>query len=599
MCGILGIVTTRSHRPSIDDAAAVRLRDLMTHRGPDDAGLWRRGNVLLGLRRLAVIDPTPAGHQPMVCPRSGCVLVYNGELYNDADLRRQLTALGHEFRTRCDTETVLAALTHWGEDALERIRGMYALGFYDPRTETVLLARDPLGVKPLYYTLVRTNRPDPYTELVFASELQPILEHPDVRVEPDLAAVSGYLTTIRTTLGSRTLFAGVRTLRPGEAITVDLAGDEPRLTHTQLPIRSVDAAATTDPEHTREVIESSVRAHLRSDVPTCCLLSGGLDSSIIAATAADVLPDDHLHTFCAGAPDDDPDSDFSFARTAAEHIGCAHTETPVTAPLFALRWADMVRRQGVPLSTPNEVAINEVARVMRANGRVVTLSGEGADELFAGYELPMRLAAAHVEAGDEEPGLFQLHSNAWIPVIAKPNAMNPAAWRAIEHDDALLDFYREEFAAAATETDDPLDAHLCFHRRVNLTGLLLRLDSATMLESIEGRTPYADREVAAFAQSLALNDRYRAEPCETKRPLRRAFADRLPQTIVERPKASFPLPFQDWMHEHAGALRTSDLIDELFAQETIETTAANPSLNWAFAWPMINLALWSQRWWGA
>ncbi|MCH8270182.1 MAG: asparagine synthase [Planctomycetes bacterium] len=382
-------------------------------------------------------------------------------------------------------------------------------------------------------------------------------------------------------------------------ITVDLAGDEPHLTHTQLPIRSVDAAATTDPEHTRKVIESSVRVHLRADVPACCLLSGGLDSSIIAAIAADVLPDDHLHTFCAGAPDDDPDSDFSFARTAAEHIGCAHTETPVTAALFARRWADMVRRQGVPLSTPNEVAINEVARVMRANGRVVTLSGEGADELFAGYELPIRLAAAHVEAGNEEPGLFQLHSNAWIPVIAKPNALNPAAWRAIEHDDALLDFYREEFTAAATETDDPLDAHLRFHRRVNLSGLLLRLDSATMLESIEGRTPYADRDVAAFAQSLALNDRYRGDPCETKRPLRRAFADRLPQTIVERPKASFPLPFQDWMHEHAGALRTSDLIDELFAQETIETTVANPSLNWAFAWPMINLALWSQRWWGA
>ena len=598
MCGILGIVTVRTHRPSIDDAEAARLRDLMRHRGPDDAGLWRRGHVLLGVRRLAVMDPTPAGRQPMVCPRSGCVLVYNGELYNDGDLRRQLTALGHEFGTRCDTETVLAALTRWGAGALERFRGMYGLGFYDPRAETLLLARDPLGVKPLYYTVVRTDRPDPHTEIVFASELPSILEHPGVRVEPDIAAVSGYLTTIRTTLGSRTLFAGVRTLRPGEVVTVDLAGDEPRLAHTQHPIRPVEGEAVAEPERTREVIEASVGAHLRSDVPTCCLLSGGLDSSIIAAVAADVLRDDRLHTFCAGAPGDEEDGDFSFARTAAEHIGCAHTEAPVTAGLFARRWSEMVRRQGVPLSTPNEVAINEVARAMRANGRVVTLSGEGADELFAGYELPMRLAAAHVAAGNEEPGLFQLHSNAWIPVVAKPGSLNPEAWRAIERDEALLDYYREEFTAAANETDDPLDAHLRFHRRVNLTGLLLRLDSATMLESIEGRTPYADREVAAFAQSLSLNDRYRADPCETKRPLRLAFADRLPRAIVERPKASFPLPFQHWMDEHAGALRTSGLITELFTRETIEAAATKPSINWTFAWPMMNLALWSQRWWG-
>ncbi len=604
MCGLFGIATTIAHRPSLDDARVSQLRDLMVHRGPDDAGLWRRDNVVLAHRRLAVIDPTPAGHQPMVA-RSGAVLVYNGELYNDIELRQELASLGCTFRTCCDTETVLHAIEQWGHAALARLRGMYALAFYDPARRSILLARDALGVKPLYYAQVRSTTPSPHDEIVFSSEIPPILGHPDVAVKPDMAVVSAYLTTIRTTLGERTLFEGVRTLAPGESVTVDLSGDSLVLSHRVVPLGNGRGAHT---EQTGRVVTDSINAHLRSDVPVCCMLSGGLDSSIIAATTTHATTP-HLHTFCAGADEDGnangADSDLSYAMVAANHIGSTHTQVPIDRPLFASRMPEMIAQMGLPLSTPNEVAINEVARVMRSAGLVVTLSGEGADELFAGYELPMRLAAAHIEAGNDDPGIFQLMSNAWLSPLLKPRVFQPAAWRSVDEDALLFQTYRGLFEAARAErddddndeNDDDLSAHLRFHRRVNLTGLLSRLDTATMLESIESRTPFADHRVAAFAQSLPMHDKYRDEPGQTKIALRRAFADLLPAPIVARPKASFPLPFREWMQDLAPMVRRSSLIAEVFTRDAIEAVATNPSLNWTAAWPMINLAIWSNHWW--
>lgn len=445
MCGIFGCVTAIGNQPSLSDAQAQALRDLMIHRGPDDAGLWRSNNVLLTLRRLAVIDPTHAGHQPMVSSGTGSALVYNGELYNDAELRRELQSLGCTFKTRCDTETVLQALDFWGSEALGRLRGMYALAFYDHTQHTLLLARDALGVKPLYYTIA--NADTPHAELIFASEPAAILGHPLVTVEPDFAVVSAYLTTIRTTLGDRTLFKSVHTLQPGESIEVDLSGRELNLTHRY---ESIGQPVGVTKDQTRNVISESIRAHLRRDVPICCLLSGGLDSSIIAATVADIMPGE-LQTYCAGADDGEAGSDLKFSQLAASHIGSRHIRVPIDRELFASRMTEMITRQGVPLSTPNEVAINEVARKMRSSGRVVTLSGEGADELFAGYELPMQLAAQHVASGNDDPGIFQLLSNAWLAPELKPRVLQPIAWQAADEDALLFKVYREQFERVRSE----------------------------------------------------------------------------------------------------------------------------------------------------
>ncbi len=219
-------MTTRSERPSLSDARADALADGMRSRGPDGAGIFRRDNVLLLHRRLAVRDPGPSGSQPMTSADGRHVLVYNGELYADRELRDELTALSQPpggFRGTSDTETVLAALSTWGTGALERMRGMYALAYVDMREQQLILARDPLGMKPLYWWTDGT-------ELVFASTPAAVLGHPGVPLRPDLEMVSAYLTTIRTVLGKRTLFYGVQTLEPGEILEVDLSGErlEPR-----------------------------------------------------------------------------------------------------------------------------------------------------------------------------------------------------------------------------------------------------------------------------------------------------------------------------------------------------------------------------------
>jgi asparagine synthase (glutamine-hydrolysing) len=606
MCGIYGFAG--ADLPG--DRAVAALRDLMAARGPDGAGLWRGPGLVLAHRRLAVIDPA-AGHQPMTLP-DGSAIVYNGTLYNDDRLRADLAREGFVFRTACDTETVLAALRRWGVGALERMRGMYALAFFDHAARRLVLARDPLGIKPLYYRLgtlagsadAGAGGGGGGVSLVCASDVRAIARHPGFTPRPDLAAVGAYLTTIRTSLGSRTLLDGISTLRPGEALSFDLSGPEPALVERRRIVIGA-GRADADAADLAAAVRESVAVHLRSDVPTSCLLSGGLDSSIIAMLAAERDPD--LFTYCAGCPEAGPEGgipqadDFAFARLMAGVLGSHHTEVPVGREVFRDRWPWMIESVGLPLSTPNEVAIYEVARRLRADGRIVTLSGEGADELFGGYDAALTAASAfhasHPGAGDRETGRFLLDAAAWVPLEAKAGLMDAALWRGLESDAALTEFYAEEFAAARGPGDEEsLQAHLRFQRATNLAGLLARLDAASMLAGVEGRTPFADRDIAALAEALPMPAKFSVEPPGTKIALRAAFA--LPAGIAARPKASFPLPFQGWGEDHAAILPRSSLIAELFTPAAIQAVAARPREHWRFAWPMINIALWGRAWWG-
>lgn len=602
MCGIFGVAAVGNHEVGLSDADAVRLRDRMRHRGPDGAGLWRSGcgRFLLAHRRLAVLDLTDAGRQPMVTAspasdpgRSGWAIAYNGELYNDPELRRELAATGRRFRSTCDAETVLAALEAWGSGAIDRFRGMFALAAIDLASGRLVLARDPLGIKPLYYwTDGRT--------IVFASEPAAILGHPDVAVRPDPVTVSAYLTTIRTTLGERTLFAGVRSVQPGEVIEWTIGGVAEQR-RVEIVVPGMQSGGPLDEStDVRSAIVDSVRRHLRADVPACSLLSGGLDSSIIVAVCRE-LGVEQLRTYASGHDDPSVQTDLWFARQVGAAFGTVHSEVPITRELFRERWPDMVRRQGVPLSTPNEVAINEVARRLRADGQVVTLSGEGADELFAGYELPMMQAwefeQQSARAGGGAPardgGQFQLRASAWVPPEAKPAVLSEPARRQAEHDAMLTAWYSDRFAALDARLGG-LQTHLAFHRSVNLAGLLQRLDTATMLEGVEGRTPFADREVATLAESLPMHRKF--APGRTKIALREAFSGVLPHEVVERPKASFPLPFQGWVADHAAILRSSSFARQFFTPEAIGAVCADPARAWHLAWPMINLAMWAKCW---
>ncbi|MBU6412610.1 MAG: asparagine synthase (glutamine-hydrolyzing) [Planctomycetes bacterium] len=621
MCGILALASLNHRTLGVAERTVCTMREVMAHRGPDGAGVLMHDGFALAHRRLAIVDPSERGRQPMTTPDGRYAIVYNGELYNDAEVRRDLSTRGITFGTQSDTETLLHALVTWGTDALLRLRGMYAFAFADLVEKTLLLARDPLGIKPLYFTVV-----DGY-QVVAASEVRAVLAHPRVSAAPDLVTVSSYLTTIRTTLGHRTLFENVHVLEPGQALRFDLAGE--RIGVEGFDVLGVLESAATRNMHAvlldddagelarvRAGIEDSVQRHLRSDVPLCSLLSGGVDSTIIAALTARQV--NGLRTFAAGAVNSD---DLPFASVVASGLGTRHAEALVDQNLFEERWVEMVQRLGLPLSTPNEVAINTVAKAIRATGCKVALSGEGADELFAGYDSLMDACISVPTQGKgADPGGFHMRAAAWVGPEAKQALLHEDVYRDLNHDEQLHLAYAQHFDALAQHGIVGMDAHLAFQRRVNLVGLLQRLDTAMMLEGVEGRTPFADVNVAAIANSVPMRLKYQAPDSRdrvdsgaearggtavataaaprTKLILRRACADLVPHSVLQRPKASFPVPFHGWMQRHAGVLRTSGLSQALFNPAAIETMATQPQSCWQFAWPAINIAMWGQRWWG-
>lgn len=609
MCGIVGIVSALGRESGADAGCLRRMRDRLAHRGPDDAGEWLGPGAMFGHRRLSVVDLSAAGHQPMSSPDGRFVLVYNGELYNDAAVRRELDADGTRFRTSCDTETVLHAVGRWGVGAAARLRGMFALALWDAQARRLLLARDGLGIKPLCYTVLDGR------ELVFASEPAALFEHPDVPKRPDWGTISAYLTTIRVTLDDRTMFDGVRTLRAGAWLEVDASG--PTLAVRELrrgPVEVRSAHPGPVDVSTRRVVGDAVRAHLRSDVPLCALLSGGLDSTIVAAVAQGVTG--RLTTYCAGAVTDEPSDDFAFAREAGAMLGATHREVLVSRAGFVEGWRGLVAHHLSPMSTPNEVAIHAVAKALRGEGHVVVLSGEGADELFGGYGLPLGAARAWIERSEAgaDGGAFELASNAWVPPREKAALLTEAAWARADRDAPLAAWYSgvyaEERARVAAEhgwadaATQRLETHLRMHRAINLEGLLRRLDGATMAASVEGRTPFADEAVRAHAEGLAMSEKFAGTGASaaTKIALRAAFAGVVPGSILARAKASFPLPFRGWLGDLAaaipGGVGGSALLNEVLAPAALRRVQDDPCGAWTLAWPAVNLAAWAGAVWG-
>lgn len=670
MCGILGLIGHTGSELTVDASRFARMRDLMTMRGPDDSGIANQAHVRFGSRRLAVID-LENGQQPVWSPDQRFLLAYNGELYNDAEIRSVLRNLGFEFRTNCDTETVLHAFATWGVDALKKFRGMYAIAVYDFKLNILTLARDPLGIKPLYFARIGN-------EFIFSSHIPSILDHPAASLLPNLNVISSYLSTIRVTLGNETLFSNVYTLRPGQLLQVQVSDDDFAMT---LATHWPDYSNYDDPQSdtsennfnqsmyedfdeamklVRECVTNSVHQHLRSDVPVCLLLSGGLDSSIIGLICRELGVVNQLQTWCA-ADADDKGGDLEHGRIMAEFLHTNHHEVHVTRDMFLENWQHLIQTNGLPLSTPNETAIYAVAKDIKPQA-TVALSGEGADEFFGGYSAPMlsgmdgvladkamNMLAANNTGNEYHGDLYQqitrfqdlltakygsaklgnqvehyLRCNSWISVNgAKRSVLQPEIFQAIDNDSSLKTELDYQFGFDPPYLD-PMERLLRVHQRINLSGLLSRLDTSTAAASIEGRTPFADVQIANLASRIPFKHKLRIE-CEeddilsnadygnnwhtstaivesgcftTKKLLRRAFGNSLPQAIVDRPKASFPLPFQEWLTDATDVLHSSSIIQQLILPEVIDIAANQTQNYWQVAWPILNLAMWCRKWWG-
>jgi asparagine synthase (glutamine-hydrolysing) len=588
MCGIAGFWNCRSSRPA-ERARLEAMVGSLVHRGPDEDGFYIDGDLAIGMRRLQVIDPL-GGRQPMPNEDGSVHVVFNGEIYNHAELRRQLEAAGHRFRTRCDTEAIVHAWEEWGTGCVERLNGMFAIAVWDGRRRQLFLARDRLGIKPLHFR-------DGPGGVVFGSELKAVVADPDVPLEWDLEAVDEFLTW-EYVPAPRTIVAGVEKLPAGCWIlfAADGTGARPRPQRywTMQPgtaPRDADQAA----ERLRELLQTAVRRRLMADVPLGAFLSGGIDSSIIVALMSRETPG-RVRSFSLGFEDRSYD-ELDYARSVAQLHGTQHTEALVTPDIL-----DMAGRiagfYDEPFGDVSAFPTHLVSALARRHV-TVALSGDGGDELFAGYDHyrahrwadRIRLLTASrgwravdrlLDAVPPAPakkgpinkvkrfaeGLRRpadLEHARWLAfwdVQERRALYTPAALERLAGRDCF-GTYRALLAEAADHGFTGLRRQLFADVRGYLADdILAKVDRASMAVSLEVRVPFLDHEVVEFAMSLP--DDWKLRGGETKWILRRAFADVLPPRVRQRGKEGFSMPMKHWLR---GPLRP--LAEQLLAPERV------------------------------
>jgi asparagine synthase (glutamine-hydrolysing) len=539
MCGIAGVLSLEAGRRVPRGLGAAMCADLR-HRGPDGAGDHEDpgGAVGLGHTRLAIID-LAGGRQPMSTPDGRLTIVFNGEIYNHERLR---AARPHRaFRTRSDTEVILHVYDEDGLDGLTQLAGMFAFALWDAPRRRLVLARDRLGIKPLYWTVAGGL-------LAFASEIPPLLRVPGVRRTVDAGALR-YFLTLRTVPAPLTLFRGIQKLAPAHQLVCEDGAVEPPRAYWSLA--TAPRPARTDLEDAaRELhrrIDTAVGEHMLSDVPVGAFLSGGLDSSLIVACMRRRAPRD-LHTFSVGA-EAPAASELPYARSVSAYLGTHHHEHRLTPPDVLAVLPGLIERFADPVADPAAIPLYVLAAAIARHGLKVVLSGEGSDELFAGYpDYAERLAAQRGWRGAVwrlTGGLPPYFGHAAVAQSEMLRALLP-------HDEAVeLPIVAEHAAAARAAGMDALQSMLFVDLVVRLPeDLLARTDRVTMAHGVEARVPFLDHTLVEHA--FWLPSAVKVQGGVGKQVLKRAARADVPAEIVDRPKAGFPTPVRGWL---SGPLR--------------------------------------------
>jgi asparagine synthase (glutamine-hydrolysing) len=599
------------------EAAAAALR----HRGPDDEGILAEPGAGLAFRRLSIVD-VAGGHQPLANEDGTVWIAYNGEIYNHAELRRDLERAGHRYRTASDTETLVHAYEEWGPAFVRRLRGMFAFAIWDRPRRRLFAARDHVGIKPLYWTRAGGA-------FVFASEVKALFAFPGTARSADLDAVVQHLT-LRYAAAPRTLFEGVHKLPPGHGLCVE--GGEARIERwwraEYEPKQPLDPAAATG-ELERRLVDS-VRSHLMSEVPLGALLSGGVDSSLVVALMSRMSARP-VQTFSVGFDAPGPYSELPFAREVARHCRTDHHELTVGAGDLLRELPSLVWHQDEPVSEPAAIPTYMVSRLARETVTVV-LTGEGGDELFAGYpkhaaeplarrlsRLPRPLRDALLSGVvDRLPFRFRK-----LQVVARSARFRDeperlAAWFAgfvgAERDRLLAGPLRDRGGAgtrpfrealADTPARTALDRMLDVDLRLWLADdLLAKMDKMSMAASVEARVPLLDRPLVEWALKLGADHKVRR--LEGKVLLKRLARELLPVSVVDRPKVGFTVPLSPWFR---GPLRAL-LADTLLSARCLQRGWYEPGPLRAAVddhlggrrdrarelWTLLTLELWHQAW---
>ena len=615
MCGFAAWFDPEGGRPErawLEAAAGA-----IAHRGPDDAGFHIEDGVGLAFRRLSIVD-VAAGAQPLANEDGSVRIIYNGEIYNHADIRPELETYGHRYRTASDTETIVHAYEQWGEDCVKRLRGMFAFALFDRNRRRLLLARDRVGIKPLYFA--RAGR-----ALVAASEIKALFAFPGVERRVHLPGVVEHLT-LRYAAAPATLFQGIEKLRPGHTMIVDGRGAAPRKfwsVNYEPKTKISDGDALGELE-TR--LTESVRLRLMSEVPLGALLSGGVDSSVVVALMSRLM-DRPVQTFSVGFDEPGPYNELPFARTVARHLGTEHREILVTPRDLLREIPSLAWHQDEPVSEPAAIPTFLVSQLARETVTVV-LTGEGGDELFAGYPkyavdpLARRLAA--LPALVREPLLrhgvdrlpFRFRK---LQVVARSarfrdEAERLAAWFAgfageerrrllspamRQHDGLGAAAFRAALAESSARR--PLDRMLDADLRLWLPDdLLMKVDKMSMAASIEARVPLLDHPLIEWAAKLP--DRFKVQGLEGKVLLKRLARRLIPREVVDRPKIGFTVPLAPWFRTGLRELLADTLLsptclgrgyyDPAVLRRTVEDHLAGRRDGSRELWTLLTLELW-------
>lgn len=617
MCGFVAVVDTNRR---LVRELVVAMRDDMVHRGPDEHGCWLAPDraVGFGTRRLKIID-LEAGQQPAVSDDGSFVLSYNGELYNHAALRKELERAGRHFRTRCDTEVVLAAYEQYGDRCLERFDGMFAFAIWNASQRRLFFARDRAGEKPLYYAATRTG-------WVFGSEIKALLRHPDLSRRVDLEAL-GYYLSFLTTPPPRTLFAGILKL-PAAHCGSWSEGEGLRVWRWwNLPERETTARLNEDEaaDELYRLFSASVEERMMSDVPIGAYLSGGVDSSANVAFMSQHATET-LRTFSIAFADEPSLNELSHARTVANYFGTKHSEIVISDRDVIECLPSLVHHQDEPIADPVCVPLFHLARLTRRNGVTVVQIGEGSDESFFGYPvytevfraarrlrrmeriLPrkfLRLGLAGLESFFSERR-YEFMVEAVARGIPAPHGITGFSernkdrlLRSKSNGSSALDELVSRFGSARTEAELASIglAHEFGLRMPEL--LLMRIDKMTMASSVEARAPFLDPQLVEFAARLPLSVHW--SDGGGKRILKRAFTGVVPDVVLRRPKKGFGAPVRRWLSSLQAVADQHVLREPLF--DYFEPDALQDVLNprrerqqgFEF-WVLLNFALWHEYW---
>jgi asparagine synthase (glutamine-hydrolysing) len=630
MCGICGVLNLAPSAEPVTEPTLRAMTDTLRHRGPDSDGFFVSPdqNVGLGFRRLSIVDLV-TGDQPLANEDESIWLIFNGEIYNHASHRPHLEARGHRFRSRSDGEVILHLYEEFGADCVHHLRGMFAFALWDSRRRQLLLVRDRIGVKPLYFAITSHS-------LLFGSEIKALLTHPDLEPRLNESALSLYLT-FAATPAPQTLFHQVQKLPPGHRLIVDANTAEQRLERYWQPLPDpVERSIRREPEEYVERLEALVREsiglRMMSDVPYGAFLSGGLDSSLNVALMAE-LADRPVSTFSVAIEGDAASDELGFARVVAERYGTQHHEVVIGEQDFIDYLPELVWHQDEPLADPVCVPLHAISEEARRSGTKVVQVGEGSDELFSGYT--------------SYAFFTDFHRRVWRPYQLVPSALRRSAAfigdhvLSLDRSDVLsraagggelfwggaIPFYdahkrgllrglddaagREAVAALYADVDaalpdaSQLDRMIGIELRQRLPELLLmRVDKVTMGSSLEARVPYLDHKLVEFALAIPADVKYRNGVTKwvLKRVAERVGLDR---KLTSRAKRGFCGSATNMLSPRLLARAEQDVFDSPFAQSRFdlqfvrtmfaEQRAGRADHNFRI-WNLWNLVAWHACW---